>query len=188
MLARVDPNRSRGQLDEARSEVAVMTHHDAITGTSPQKTADDYYKRLHNAYAASKSVIQTAYHYLKDKQKGSSEVFCDQLNVTECSVSESNDKVAVTIYNPIARSVSEYVTVPVGGGNYKVYDSAGKQVNGALLPVPDGVKRLPERRSSASQELVFKAQLPALGFNTYFVEKSKILESNMLLHHLFICL
>ena len=165
-----------------------MTHHDAITGTSPQKTADDYTQRLHSGYAAAKAVIQKAYFYLKDKQRPSSEVFCDELNITECSVTETNDKIAVTIYNPIARSVSQYVKVPVVGGTYKVFDSNEKEVNQtSLFAVSDAVKRLPERKSSATQELVFKAQLPALGFTTYFVEKQKTVQSTMLLHHLFIC-
>ena len=188
MTARLDPTRTKVHLDEARNQVAVMTHHDAITGTSPQYSINDYTKRLQSGYAAAKTVIQKAYFYLKDKQKPSSEDFCDELNITECSVTETNDKIAVTLYNPIARSVSHYVRVPVVAGNYLVFDSTGKQVSQtSLFAVSDAVKHLPERKSSATQELVFKAQLPALGYTTYFVEKSKTLESSMLLYHLFIC-
>ena len=166
-----------------------MTHHDAITGTSPQYSINDYTKRLQSGYAAAKTVIQKAYFYLKDKQKPSSEMFCDDLNITECSVTETNDKIAVTLYNPIARSVSHYVRVPVNGNNFKVFDSNGKQVSQtSLFDVSDAVKHLPERKSSANQELVFKAQLPALGFTTYFVEKQKTVQSTMLIYLIFICL
>ena len=113
--------------------------------------------------------------YLKNKQKTtSSEIFCDSLNITECGITESNDKIAVTVYNPIARSVSQYVRVPVVSADYEVYDSKGLKVSQkAILPVSDAVRSLPERNSNATHELVFKVSPPALGFTTYFIEKTK---------------
>ncbi|CAG2178147.1 unnamed protein product, partial [Oppiella nova] len=69
VLARLDPLNTRAYVDEASNEVAVMTHHDAITGTSPQATADDYTSRLQSGYAASKRVIQKAFEYLKSKDE-----------------------------------------------------------------------------------------------------------------------
>ncbi len=45
-----------------------------------------------------------------------------------------------------------------------------------LIPVSDSTKKIPGRTSSATNDLIFRASLPALGFNTYFFEaKSNIL-------------
>ena len=178
VLSRVDPQKTKANLDEARNEVAILTHHDAITGTSPQATADDYTKRLQKGYSAAVNVIQNAYYNLKNNKKSlTSDTFCDALNVTQCGVTESNGKVAVTIYNPIGRPVSSHIKVPVPSTNYEVYDASGAKVSHAVLPVPDAVKRLPDRKSSSANELSFKANLPALGYTTYFVEKQNGLQS-----------
>lgn len=165
-------------MDEAKNQVAVMTHHDAITGTSPQATSDDYTLRLQSAYASAKAVIQKAYSSIKYKEKSvSSEVFCDSLNVTACSLSENNDKIAITVYNPIARPISQYLRVPVSGNNYQVFDASAQKVNEtSVLSVSEAVKHLPERHSLANYELRFKANLPALGFTTYFIEKQSSAE------------
>src|SRR5882724_4013331 len=119
VLARLDPTKSKPYLDEARNEQAVMTHHDAITGTSPQHTADDYTSRLQSGYRAAQEVIKRAYNYLKNKNNSTndSEVFCNLLNITECAFTETNDKIAVTLYNPIARPVSQYISIPVLNNN-----------------------------------------------------------------------
>ena len=181
VISRLDPIRSAVHLNEAKNQLGVLTHHDAITGTSPQATADDYTSRLQSGYASAKAVIQKAYSLIKYKQKSvSSEVFCDLLNVTECSLTETNDKIAVTIYNPIARPVSQNLRVPVSGNNYQVFDASGQKVNPiSVLSVSGAVKRLPERHSSANYELTFKANLPALGFTTYFIEKHTFLSEGM---------
>ena len=179
VLSRVDPQKTKANLDEARNEVAILTHHDAITGTSPQATADDYTKRLQKGYSAAVNVIQNAYYNLKNNKKSlTSDTFCELLNATECGLTEANGKIAVTIYNPIGRPVSQYIRVPVVAANYEVYDSNGTKVSQkAVLPVADAVKRLPDRHSTAVNELVFRANLPALGYTTYFVEKQTTLES-----------
>ncbi|CAG2108469.1 unnamed protein product [Medioppia subpectinata] len=83
VLARLDPSKTTAYMDEARNEVAVMTHHDAITGTSPQATSDDYTSRLQSGYAAAKQVIRKAYSYLKSKDSEKkvvlNDVYCDFL-------------------------------------------------------------------------------------------------------------
>ena len=106
-----------------------------------------------------KSVIAKAYHYLKNKQKSdSTQVFCVSLNITECSLTETNDKIAVTVYNPIARPVEHYLRVAVRDGKYSVYDSNGQSVTRvSLLSVSDAVKRLPNRFRYADLERALPA-------------------------------
>lgn len=182
VLSRLDTTRSKPYLKEAMNEVAIMTHHDAITGTSPQGTADDYTSRLYSGYSATKSVIEKAYRYLmikSDSKQPLIEVFCDSLNSTQCLITETNDKIAVTVYNPIARTIEQYIRVPVVSGDYEVYDSNQKKLSQkSILPISKAVRHLPERKDNIStHELIFKAKLPALGFTTYFVEKKSNLKS-----------
>ncbi|CAG2170575.1 unnamed protein product, partial [Oppiella nova] len=85
VIGRLDPAKTKAYLDEAANEVAILTHHDAITGTCPQTISNEYTSRLQSGYAASKAVIRKAFEYLKsktgDKKVVLSDVFCDALNI-----------------------------------------------------------------------------------------------------------
>jgi len=165
-------------MDESRNEEAIMQHHDAITGTSPQATADDYSRRLYSEYTASRAVLQKAYNHLTKKTESTQQIFCDTLNITECSVTETSDKIAITIYNPIARPVSQYIRVPIGSGNYDVHDQNGEKVtNKVVVPVSKAVTGIPGRKSHSTNELVFKVNLPPLGFATYLLTKTSAQKS-----------
>ncbi|CAG2104066.1 unnamed protein product, partial [Medioppia subpectinata] len=148
---------------------------------------DDYTSRLQSGYAAAKQVIRKAYSYLKSKDSEKkvvlNDVYCDFLNITDCTLTETADRVAITAYNPIARPVTQYLRVPVTDGVYRVFDSTGAEVSAkSLLPVSEAVRLLPERKGSlGTHELVFNAKLPALGFTTYFVEKHKAIEKDPLM-------
>ncbi len=172
VLAELNVETTRAFMDESRNEEAILQHHDAITGTSPQATADDYSRRLYSAYTASRAVIEKAYKRLSTKTE-SNEQFCDTLNITECTISETSDKIAVTIYNPIARPLSQYIRVPIVSANYEVYDPNGEKVtHKEVVPVSKAVTALPGRKSQAMNELVFKANLVPLGFVTYLLKKT----------------
>ena len=51
-----------------------------------------------------------------------------------------------------------------------MFDPTGNPVKSEYMPIPAAVLKLKERDSKATNELVFEAQLPALGFPTYFVK------------------
>ncbi len=40
-----------------------------------------------------------------------------------------------------------------------------------LIPISDPVQHIPGRTSMTQKQIIFKANLPALGFNTYYFEK-----------------
>jgi hypothetical protein len=110
---------------------------------------------------------------LLTKTESNEQIFCDTLNITECSISETSDKIAVTIYNPIGRPLSQYIRVPIVSGNYEVYDPNGEKVtHKVMVPVSKAVTALPGRKSDSMNELVFKANLLPLGFVTYLLKKS----------------
>lgn len=80
----------------------------------------------------------------------------------------------VIIYNPLAHTLSDYVRLPITGKSYDVTDAFGKKVKTQLSKISDNVlKQLHNRKSNATQELIFYAEnIPALGFTSYFIEKS----------------
>ncbi len=169
---------SEAFLNEAYNEMAILQHHDAITGTSPQWTADDFNQRLFSASESCKKIIDKAFKKLLPKQNSTKEVHkqivCDSLNMTECWVSENNENFTLIIYNPIGRAISQWVRIPVNSShNYEVLDSNGIKVNKTyLIPVSQAIQQLQDRKSSANSELVFKANLVGVGFVTYFVRKT----------------
>ncbi|KAH8376896.1 hypothetical protein KR093_001976 [Drosophila rubida] len=168
-------------LNFMRETMGIMQHHDAVTGTEKQKVALDYAKRLSVGFRACSTNIRSVLNQLS---KGSGEETsksyplelktCSLLNITSCSTSESNSRFALTLYNPLAHVTSEYVRIPVLDYKYDVTDHKGKRVPTQVVPVPLSVILINQRNSNATYELVFLASdLPAVGFKTYYIEKSE---------------
>ncbi|XP_062127967.1 lysosomal alpha-mannosidase isoform X3 [Drosophila sulfurigaster albostrigata] len=167
-------------LNFMRETMGIMQHHDAVTGTEKEKVALDYAKRLSVAFRACSTNIRSVLNQLS---KGSSQETstnyplelktCSLLNITSCSTSESSSRFALTLYNPLAHRTNEFVRIPVLDYNYVVTDSSGKSLPTQVVPIPAPVLSIKQRNSSATYELVFLASnLPAVGFKTYFIEKS----------------
>ena len=165
-------------LSEGKNEIGIMTHHDAITGTSPQMTVSDYIQRIFSGSEALKEVVNRTYNKLLPKEESifsiPKQIFCDGLNVSECHVSENNEEFTLNIYNPIGRPVSQWIRVPiVSDSNYEVIDSNGVQIKEVhRIPIASEVLKIPGRVSAAKLELVFKANIIALGFQTFFIRKT----------------
>jgi hypothetical protein len=97
---------------------------------------------------------------------------CTQLNISQCATSEGSDRFVVLVFNPLARSVTHHVRVPVSSASYKVFDTTGVEVEAQMVPLPEPVLRIPGRISPAKQELIFKAvKLPPLGYSAYYIQK-----------------
>ncbi|ALC39282.1 CG9463 [Drosophila busckii] len=166
-----------------RETMGIMQHHDAVTGTEKQKVALDYAKRLSVAIRACGANMRNILNTLSlgskqnelDGSKNNVLEFktCTLLNISSCSVSETNERFALTLYNPLAHSTNEYVRIPVPDYKYIVLDHAGKRVPTQVVPVPKALIQIKHRKSSAAFELVFQAtQLPPVGYKTYYIEKN----------------
>ncbi|XP_015929798.1 lysosomal alpha-mannosidase isoform X1 [Parasteatoda tepidariorum] len=155
-----------------REAMGIMQHHDAITGTAKQHVTNDYEETLASAIESCHDVINEAYEKVmpqNESEPALKQQFCNLLNISQCEITENSSAVAITIYNPLAWNVSKYVHIPVKGSAYKIVDYNGKPVEAQLIPIAPSVQKVPGRKSSAVAEIVFEAQLPALGYATYLM-------------------
>ncbi|XP_016979617.1 lysosomal alpha-mannosidase [Drosophila rhopaloa] len=172
VLADLSSENHTKDLDYLRQIMGVMQHHDAITGTEKQEVSNDYDRLLYDAILGGANTARDALRLLTDQPNGEFKS-CLRLNISECSFTkESADNVMVTLYNPLARTSTQYVRVPVKEENYQVTDEKGRVVASALVPVPWQVLSLDFRNNNTQHELVFKASVNKIA-NYYIKEVDK---------------
>ncbi|XP_031293223.2 lysosomal alpha-mannosidase isoform X1 [Camelus dromedarius] len=137
--------------------MAVLQHHDAVSGTSRQHVANDYARQLAAGWGPCEVLLSNALAQLSGFKEDFT--FCRELNISLCPLSQTAKSFQVTIYNPLGRKVDWMVRLPVSKHVFLVRDPNG-------TTVPSDVVTLP---SSDSQELLFSASVPALGFSIYSV-------------------
>ncbi|CAO2610985.1 Lysosomal alpha-mannosidase [Lemmus lemmus] len=143
--------------------MAVLQHHDAVTGTARQNVADDYARQLAAGWGPCEVLVSNALSRLSYYKQNFS--FCRELNISICPVSQESEHFQVTIYNPLGRKVHQMVRLPVSEGIFFVKDPDGKAV-------PNNVVMFPSSYGKKDQwELLFSASVPALGFSIYAVDK-----------------
>ncbi|CAH1119882.1 unnamed protein product [Phaedon cochleariae] len=180
-LTDLDPI-DRVDLNALREAMGVMQHHDAITGTEKEHVAHDYARILANGIDECSWITATALSKIvapkedidveEEPAPAIPFISCPLLNVSQCEFTESNENFVVTAYNPLSRFVSNFIRFPVVGKSYTVTGPDGKQLDTQIIPISDGILRIPGRSSSATNELIFEASdLPPLGFKSYFVQQ-----------------
>jgi lysosomal alpha-mannosidase len=127
--------------------VAVLQHHDAVSGTAKQHVTDDYSKRLNRGVQHCSAAINDALamitkssnvqetnvrprmHYhpklvtMEKNTRATDLYFCHELNVSACAGSESRDNFTVWVYNPLARDLhDDYIRIPVPTPDWIVRD------------------------------------------------------------------
>ncbi|XP_059047343.1 lysosomal alpha-mannosidase-like isoform X1 [Achroia grisella] len=169
------PDHNLPVLDELRSAMGVMQHHDAVTGTEKEHVTHDYERLLDQAIEDALIIARQAFNKVAQGDALKPTVLsydrC-RLNETSCSASENSNQFVVTVYNPLAFAVDETIGVPVRDGEYSVYDSEGTVLKSQLLDITSAVLNIPTRRSKATHELFFIAKLEALSINSYYIKKT----------------
>ncbi|KAM9241653.1 lysosomal alpha-mannosidase-like [Dugong dugon] len=147
-----------------REAMAVLQHHDAVSGTSRQHVADDYARRLAAGWGSCEVLLSNALARLTGSKESFS--FCRELNVSVCPLSQTAARFQVIIYNPLARQVDWMLRLPVSKGNFLVLDPSGQTVPSEVVDQPVlNSKEYPP-------ELLFTASAPALGFSIYSVTQA----------------
>ncbi|KAI5057211.1 hypothetical protein GOP47_0027226 [Adiantum capillus-veneris] len=179
--------------DALEEAVAIAQHHDAVSGTEKQHTANDYARRLAAASSEAEKVVNFALGCLVENSTHSicqqaTTIFsqCPLLNISYCPMSESfmktNKSLVIVVYNALGWNRTDYIRLPVNNEHVQVTDSAGILIPSQLLPISNISKQLRNKYMQAylgvSPELtpaywlVFPVTVPALGFNTYLVSAS----------------
>uniref|UniRef100_A0A8C6KLS3 Alpha-mannosidase n=1 Tax=Nothobranchius furzeri TaxID=105023 RepID=A0A8C6KLS3_NOTFU len=158
--------------------MAVAQHHDAVSGTEKQHVANDYAKRLAEGWQHCQVLVSNSLASLR----GSSAeiIYCDNLNISVCPLTEASKKFSVGVYNPLAHPVTWPVRLPVNGTAYGVTDATGKPVDSQVFPVSRSTQDVRRNRGFARNELVFQVQAPPLGFSTYFRGAPPVIQNKYL--------
>ncbi|XP_033225298.1 lysosomal alpha-mannosidase-like [Belonocnema kinseyi] len=167
------------ELEKFREAMGILQHHDAVTGTEKQHVADDYARILSNSMHNGEKISTDALrNWLPEDQSSKQKeslIFhsCLQLNVSSCEHTEINKKFVLTVYNPTSHPLTTYVRLPVKGTSYQIKNYLGTELVTQIVPVPEAVKKIPGRKSSALYELVFLArEIPALGYQSFYVSET----------------
>ncbi|XP_069460402.1 lysosomal alpha-mannosidase-like isoform X2 [Ambystoma mexicanum] len=158
-----------GDSSVLKRAMGVAQHHDAITGTAQQHVSDDYAKRLAEGRSSCQVLINNALSSLIGSKENF--VFCDYLNISVCPLTENSTTFIVYLYNPLGRTVTWNVRLPVSGAAYQVTDPAGHSVTNQVIPVSEFTRAVRRDKGTAPSELLFLAFVPPLGFTTYNVTR-----------------
>uniref|UniRef100_A0A2P2LJ09 alpha-mannosidase n=2 Tax=Rhizophora mucronata TaxID=61149 RepID=A0A2P2LJ09_RHIMU len=176
--------------DYLADALALVQHHDAVTGTEKQHVANDYAKRLAIGLKEVEQVVGTSFSYLTSKSGCPSPVNkfqqCPLLNISYCPASEvdlTNEKsLVVVVYNSLGWKRKDVIRIPVISKNVVVMDSEGKEIESQILPLLSssiGIRNYYTRaylgRSpnvTPKYWLAFGASVPPLGFSTYIISSA----------------
>ncbi|OCU02259.1 alpha-mannosidase 2 [Xenopus laevis] len=173
-------------LTEARRNLGLFQHHDAITGTAKDWVVVDYGTRLFHSLMNLKKVIIDAAHVLVLKDKDtytynpSSPFFSmDDVQPSQDSLPQktvikiNKNPRYLTVYNPTEQERYSMVSVYVSSSKVKVISASGKAVKAQISAVWNGDSVTVQDMYQVS----FLAYLPALGLAVYKLVEADIPES-----------
>ncbi|XXG47128.1 hypothetical protein AAC387_Pa02g1821 [Persea americana] len=183
-------NSSGPKTDTLADALALVQHHDGVSGTEKQHVADDYAKRLSIGYVEAAELVESSLACLTEsKSKSGCQNLatkfdqCPLLNISYCPPSEldlSHGKsLVIVVYNSLAWKRVEIVRIPVINESVIVLDSEGKEIESQLLPISNasvGLRNYYVRAYTGITPsdtpnfwLTFSATAPPFGFSTYIV-------------------
>uniref|UniRef100_A0A8C1T3F6 Alpha-mannosidase n=1 Tax=Cyprinus carpio TaxID=7962 RepID=A0A8C1T3F6_CYPCA len=148
-------------LTEARRNLGLFQHHDAITGTGKDWVVVDYGTRLFHSILNVKRVIVSSAHWLvlKDKQTYYHDPSNPVLQMVSVHIFFTVPRLLV-VYNPTEQARMSMVTVYVTTPKVRVLNALGHVVRAQVSAVWNDV-------SHAAADLSFVAQAAPLGLSVY---------------------
>lgn len=165
-------------INELERAIGVLQHHDGVSGTEKQHVAEDYAQQLWIGTEKCLNVINSAINeIIKNKLKinnvKSNFIYCSLLNITECLQIENQEKINVLVYNPLPRDIKTWINIPVIRANYDVMNlNTSILVESDYRMVYPETMKILERKSKAVYNLLFSAEIPALGFSAFALSEN----------------
>ena len=164
------------KLQTLEEALGVAQHHDAVSGTAKQHVAFDYAKRLAKGVIEASSVFSASLHSLRKKSASPSTAVtsasyetCNRLNETVCSVTnvKNGGSIEIVLWNMMAQSRTELITVPVSSTDVVITDSNGKTVASQTYSAGETINNYARNTNETNYLVSFSATLPPLGYVTY---------------------
>ena len=162
--------------DRLAEAQGVLQHHDGVSGSSKQAVADDYAQRLFLGIDEAEAFIESTLSTLI-RTANSTYIIefedCPLLNVSLCPMTAdpNSPSLVVLILNPLAHARTEVITLPTTDGDHYVLNASGLAVISTILPAFN-VSAMDLQGQSTT--VSFFAELPALGFATYFLLRGEV--------------
>ncbi|KAH7421965.1 hypothetical protein KP509_13G083700 [Ceratopteris richardii] len=159
--------------DSLEEALAVLQHHDGVSGTEQQHVADDYAKRLYISSIESEDLVNLALQHIASGRfsmnhtphlemvtsqvssqskatlrAGLNFQQCPSSNISYCPQSEadlSGKTLAVIAYNPLGWERKEIVRITVSDYKVDVFDSSGNLIPSQIIPVSQASRKLREQ-------------------------------------------
>ena len=165
------------KLQEARHNLGLFLHHDAITGTSKPHVVFDYESKLLTAFNNTQDAIQIAIQTLLSKGKLQT-VIIPQTDIVRADpytppskrlihVNEKGTK--VIFFNSIAQNRSECIHMIVDSFSIEIRNSKNEAITFQINPVNKEVSVV----HSNKFEIVFLVNMSPLAIDTYTIYKVK---------------
>ncbi|KFK28275.1 hypothetical protein AALP_AA8G495400 [Arabis alpina] len=169
--------------------LGIAQHHDAVTGTAKQHVTNDYIKLLAVGASEAEAVVNSALAGLLNKAHTQPAIAfsqCSLMNISYCPATEetiSGQKSLILVaYNSLGWNRTEIIRIPVNDAGLSVEDSSGNTIDAQYIPMDNVTSKLRTNYTEAylgipslqipKYWLVFKATMPPLGWNTFFISKA----------------
>uniref|UniRef100_A0A8B9TDL7 Alpha-mannosidase n=1 Tax=Anas platyrhynchos TaxID=8839 RepID=A0A8B9TDL7_ANAPL len=162
-------------LTNARRNLGLFQHHDAITGTAKEAVVVDYGVRLLHSLSSLKRVIINAAHYLVlgDKDAYRYDPAAPFLSTVSSSLPRGSPRpslvlgspVFLVVFNPLEQERLSVVPVLVDTPHVRVLSEEGQ-------PLPAQLTAQPSVTSPCHPQVSVLARLPALGLRVLQLQKS----------------
>lgn len=159
-------------LKEARDNLGLFLHHDAIIGTSKDYVVRDYEKKLLLAFDNAAHVLGSAAEFLLTKGMSDSDpsVILSEFTRSSFNKASTRQKISPTIdgtflilNNPTGHYRSEFIEVIVDSAHFQIKNSKGKIIQYQINPLFASNSEIDEH----SFEVVFLSEILGFGIEVY---------------------
>uniref|UniRef100_A0A0N5ANJ3 Alpha-mannosidase n=1 Tax=Syphacia muris TaxID=451379 RepID=A0A0N5ANJ3_9BILA len=169
-LSMLEDDKNRNNLNVFRSALALLQHHDAVTGTAKQLVTFDYTKRLSMGWDDGEIVLNNALSKLSDNKFNATICkLCRLMNESICESTSRMSSFAVIVFNPDSHPKSSVIRIPYYRLAAEVTDFTGKLLDSQLSKTPfTSLIKI----DASPYQLSVPVQIPALGYTTIYVNGS----------------